>query len=294
MTQQAADDLQTGSRVIRAEQADERLTARHLVAALALHILAVVGALFLPAVDAAEEEIVTVDLVLQEGGEAGTSGGSQSAESGGATEAAQPAPQTALETAPDITPEPVAVAPVVAPPPPKPQQKPVPREAKVEPRPEPQLAKADPAPPAPTTAPSIASSAGEPTGEVGRGQGGPAGVGHGNQGEGAGAFGSGDGPGDEYFERLRRHLARYKNYPKEALKRKEAGTVVVEFVLARDGRVLTAQIEKSSGSELIDRAAIDMLDRASPVPPLPDRYKGERIKIAIPVDFSIGFFGRLF
>jgi len=291
---QRAYDLQPGSRVVRAEQPDEQLSARHLLAAVALHVVALAGAFLLPAVDVPEDEIVTVELVLQEGGEAGASGGAQpAAESGGASDA-RPAPETAQETAPEVAPEPVAVAPVVAPPPPKPQPKPVPRQAKVDPRPEPQLARADPAPPAPTTAPSVSNTDGAPTGEVGRGQGGPAGVGHGTKGEGSGAFGSGDGPGDEYFERLRRHLARYKHYPEDALKRKEEGKVMVEFVLARDGRVLSAEVERSSGYPQIDQAALDMLRRASPVPPLPDRYAGERIKIAIPVDFSIGFFSKLF
>ena len=37
-----------------------------------------------------------------------------------------------------------------------------------------------------------------------------------------------------------------------------------------------------------------MMHRASPVPPVPDRYKGSELKLAMPVDYSIGFFERLF
>jgi hypothetical protein len=37
-----------------------------------------------------------------------------------------------------------------------------------------------------------------------------------------------------------------------------------------------------------------MLRRASPVPPIPPRYKGAQLKLAMPIDYSIGFFEKLF
>jgi protein TonB len=96
------------------------------------------------------------------------------------------------------------------------------------------------------------------------------------------------------MERLRRWLARFKKYPPDARKLKQEGTVVVAFVIARDGVLLDAQIERSSGFPLIDEAALAMLRDASPVPPVPPGYPGDRLSIAMPVRYSIGFFGRLF
>jgi periplasmic protein TonB len=289
MSRHTTNDLRSGSRVVRAEEPDERMTARHLLSALALHVAALCGALLLPGLDAAPDQTITVDLVLQDGGEAGASGGAADAAEIGGTPDAQPAPETTQQAA--------VTAPAVQPPQPKPQPKPLPRPAKAQPKAEPKAAPpAEPefAPPPPATAPSVANSAGAPAGAIGRGQGGPAGIGHGTEGTGAGAFGSGEGPGDEYFERLRRWLAKYKDYPDAALKQKQQGTVTVEFMLARDGTVLDAQIERSSGFPILDRATLEMLRRASPVPPLPERYTGERIKIAMPIDYKIGLFGRLF
>jgi outer membrane biosynthesis protein TonB len=37
-----------------------------------------------------------------------------------------------------------------------------------------------------------------------------------------------------------------------------------------------------------------MMRRASPVPPVPANYTGERLAIAMPVRFTIGFFEKLF
>jgi len=37
-----------------------------------------------------------------------------------------------------------------------------------------------------------------------------------------------------------------------------------------------------------------MLREASPVPPLPERYRAPRLAVALPVDFSIGLLDKLF
>jgi hypothetical protein len=37
-----------------------------------------------------------------------------------------------------------------------------------------------------------------------------------------------------------------------------------------------------------------MLHRASPLPPVPQRYKGAQLKLDMPIDYSIGLFEKLF
>jgi periplasmic protein TonB len=184
-----------------------------------------------------------------------------------------------------------APAPIALPRPPRPR--PIPRVVAQAPPPSPTSAVREPQPvttPLPPT-PQTGTAA---TGQAPSGPGGSAGAGQGNLGNGAGAFGNGEGPGDDYFERLRRHLAKHKRYPPEASKQKQEGTVQVEFTLARDGTVLAARIEKSAGYPLLDQAVLDMLRNASPVPPLPERFTGERIRITLPIGFSLGFFTRVF
>jgi periplasmic protein TonB len=211
-----------------------------------------------------------------------------------------PAPQ-ALAPAPAIVPPPppkprppaVKPRPPAAKPAPRAQEKPVEKPA---PQPS-QTATAEP-PLGPSNGPGAASPTAQPgtaaSGTASAGPGGATGVGTGAAGAGRGAFGSGKGPGDDYLDRLRRHLAKYKHYPPEAVKRKEEGTVLLSFILARDGTVLEAAVERSSGFPLIDQAALDMLRNASPVPPLPASFDGDRAHIVMPAGFRIGFFDRLF
>lgn len=146
---------------------------------------------------------------------------------------------------------------------------------------------------APTPAPAPAPTAIAAPGAA-AGAGGIVGQGKGTQGAGKGAIGDSAGPGDDYLERLYRHLLRYKKYPPEAIGRKQQGSVEIGFTIARDGTVSEARIEKSSGSPILDRATIEMLNRASPVPPLPDSFKGNRARIRFPIDYKLSLIDQLF
>lgn len=122
------------------------------------------------------------------------------------------------------------------------------------------------------------------------------GAGRGAAGDGRAALGDGNrtDPGDDYLDRLLRHLSRYKRFPQAARDRKEQGDVVVAFTILRDGTLLDPAIDRSSGYESLDRAAIDMLRRASPAPPLPASYARDSARVVLPVEYSLSFINRLF
>ena len=82
-------------------------------------------------------------------------------------------------------------------------------------------------------------------------------------------------------------LNRYKDYPPEVKKRKQQGTVVLAFSINRAGEVLASRIRTSSGYPLLDRAALDMLARAAPLPPMPDSMPRERLHLAVPIEYSL-------
>jgi periplasmic protein TonB len=281
-----------------------------LAASFAFHGALVLG-LFLLALwpqKLPEEKVLTVTLVTEGPGAAGASGGEQGG--GGAAKSSAPQPTPPAEAAapappPEPTPAPtpptpspppkVAEAPAPEPPPPPPRKPPPPRRLARAPTPTP--APTPPPLPAPqqlATAPATQPTPGAPG--TGSGPGGTAGLGSGAEGAGHGAVGEGpiEGPGDDYLDRLRRWLNKYKRYPDQAKKDKEQGHLVVAFTILRDGTVLDPHIEHSSGFPLLDQAALAMLHDASPVPPLPERYRAARLAIVLPVDFSIGLLDRVF
>ncbi|MBL8299276.1 MAG: energy transducer TonB [Rhodanobacteraceae bacterium] len=61
-------------------------------------------------------------------------------------------------------------------------------------------------------------------------------------------------------------LAQHRRYPGPARRARLQGTVEVVVVLMPDGRLVDQRIAHSSGHDILDKAALDLLRRASPVP----------------------------
>ena len=55
--------------------------------------------------------------------------------------------------------------------------------------------------------------------------------------------------------------------------------VVVRFTIARDGRVLDASIETSSGVSILDRSSLRAVMLADPMPPLPNPYPRDQVGV---------------
>jgi periplasmic protein TonB len=294
--------------------ASRSLRRRSLLASAGLH-LGIVALLLLIALwdvrALPEEPVVRVTLLAEGPGAAGAAGGAGGERAAAGDARADPTTSTTTTTEPPPSPAETAPQAVTAissrPPrpvlPAPPRRKPEPPhrtvEAPAKPRESEQVAQAPATPPEPeqvAQAPAPEPAAPAPAPGTGSGLGVGAGRGTGAEGAGHGAIGDGpiEGPGDDYLDRLRRWLNRYKHYPPEARKDKEEGGLTVSFVILRDGTVLDVQIEHSSGFPLLDQAALQMLHDASPVPPLPPNYRPERIVIDLPVRFSIGFLDSLF
>ena len=83
-----------------------------------------------------------------------------------------------------------------------------------------------------------------------------------------------------------RWISSRKTYPDEALRRGEEGRVAIRFTVDRSGRVLEAAIVGSSGSALLDRAALALLRQAS-LPPFPAAMAQAPITITTALRYSL-------
>lgn len=82
-------------------------------------------------------------------------------------------------------------------------------------------------------------------------------------------------------------LQRYKRYPGEAEARGEQGVAQLAFSVDRNGGVHNARIVRSSGSSLLDRATLDLVARAQPLPPPPPELRGAQIAITVPINYTL-------
>nr|WP_314433757.1 energy transducer TonB [uncultured Brevundimonas sp.] len=85
--------------------------------------------------------------------------------------------------------------------------------------------------------------------------------------------------------RLLAHLEQRKRYPAQARARRQQGVAYVRFSMDRQGRVLSAAIERSSGHAVLDAEALALLHRSQPLPLPPAEIPGDPISLSVPVDF---------
>lgn len=90
-----------------------------------------------------------------------------------------------------------------------------------------------------------------------------------------------------YFGHLTSWLNQHKDYPAHLKKRKVQGVVVVRFTINATGEILHKAIKKSSGNTELDQAALDVLDKANPLPPIPAEMKRTKLTLSLPVDYSL-------
>jgi periplasmic protein TonB len=80
---------------------------------------------------------------------------------------------------------------------------------------------------------------------------------------------------------------RYKRYPAIAMEKGWQGKVEVHMVIGANGMVASASINTSSGYEILDNQALDMLNKGGATVPIPPSLRGREFGINIPVIFSL-------
>ena len=134
--------------------------------------------------------------------------------------------------------------------------------------------------------PSLSPSAGGSSGQLSRGTsaGGTGNIG--NPGGGGGAPGI-DALREPDFGPYMRELQRRIKLNWDPPKGNESKTVVLLFKIARDGRLLSCRVNKSSGLPTADQAALKAVELTAPFRPLPADFKGQSIDIQFTFDYRV-------
>jgi protein TonB len=90
-----------------------------------------------------------------------------------------------------------------------------------------------------------------------------------------------------WTSRVISRLEQYKRYPSEAQSRGDRGVVRLAFSVDRSGGVHNARVVGSSGSNVLDRETLAMIERASPLPPPPEDVRGVYIPVVVPIAYYI-------
>lgn len=88
--------------------------------------------------------------------------------------------------------------------------------------------------------------------------------------------------------KLLSHLSKYKRYPEDARRRGFEGVNRLRFVVDANGKVLSYSLAGKSGSASLDRATLEMIRRAQPLPPPPaEMLKDGSLEIVAPFVYSL-------
>ena len=80
---------------------------------------------------------------------------------------------------------------------------------------------------------------------------------------------------------------RFKRYPALAIERGESGRAEVTLSIAANGSSRAPWLTASSGSSLLDQAAVDMVARAASATAVPARLQGAPFAVLLPVEFDL-------
>lgn len=197
-----------------------------------------------------------------------------------APRAAMPEPVVAAQARPD-PPKPVPTVeqtqPVLSSPAPAPAAPRVPAPAvtpPVQPSPVPEAAQRSPAPPQPAITAPRAAEAQSPAVQS-------------NAPARAGADSADTGSLDQYRMSLIVAARRYKRYPSQAMEKGWQGKVEVRLLIGANGMIQTATVKTSSGYQLLDDTALDIIRKGKALAPIPPMLRGKEFVVDVPVLFDL-------
>jgi TonB family protein len=86
-----------------------------------------------------------------------------------------------------------------------------------------------------------------------------------------------------YMSELKRRLTRNWRPPRG----NETKRVVLKFEIARDGRLLSLEINRTSGEPLADEAAINAVKLSAPFKELPPEFQGDSVPVLFTFDYTV-------
>ena len=92
---------------------------------------------------------------------------------------------------------------------------------------------------------------------------------------------------ERYGRNLSSLFARQQNYPRIAAMRGWEGEVQVRITIARKGTIVATQVIRSSGFEVLDQNAVQLVTAAGPLPRPPENLQNREFQVVVPVHYKL-------
>ena len=92
---------------------------------------------------------------------------------------------------------------------------------------------------------------------------------------------------DDYRLELMRTARKYKRYPRAAMDNNWEGRAVVRMVVGANGMIASISVASSTGHEVLDKQALDMIQKAKGGVLIPPALRGKEFTLEIPVIYNL-------
>lgn len=90
-----------------------------------------------------------------------------------------------------------------------------------------------------------------------------------------------------YEQLLVAWLEKHKKYPRRAKRLRIEGEGMLRILIDRTGQVRQVNLEQRTGNRLLDKAALEMAQRANPFPSMPENDPRGKLEFMVPVAFML-------
>jgi protein TonB len=90
-----------------------------------------------------------------------------------------------------------------------------------------------------------------------------------------------------YLSELRGFIERNKSYPPQARTLGHEGQAEIRFSILSDGTLASIELTRSSGSSILDQAALSLLQRVQKLSPIPAELRLTRLDLVLPIQYSL-------
>lgn len=92
---------------------------------------------------------------------------------------------------------------------------------------------------------------------------------------------------NEFLRAVRDRIKQVQRFPPRVRNFEDGSTATVRFTIFKDGTVRNPEVTTSSGSHVLDNAALTAVRNAVPYPPFPDGQERVSLRLEIPIIFEL-------
>lgn len=92
---------------------------------------------------------------------------------------------------------------------------------------------------------------------------------------------------DGYGLALSKTFSKFQRYPRLAQIRHWQGKVQVSLQIAAGGKLISASVSRSSGYEILDQQALEIVKQANPLPQVPEALQAKTFTVIVPILFRL-------